>query len=37
MVLLVMDNLTHGIALLYEAFEPDKARRLAARQNMGVG
>jgi hypothetical protein len=31
-VVLVMDNLnTHGIASLYEAFEPDKARSLAAR------
>jgi len=31
-VVLVMDNLnTHGIASLYEAFEPDIARRLAKR------
>ncbi len=31
-VVLVMDNLnTHGIASLYEAFEPEAARRLAQR------
>jgi hypothetical protein len=31
-VVLVMDNLnTHGIASLYEAFEPEVARRLAQR------
>ncbi len=31
-VLLVMDNLnTHGIGSLYEAFEPEEARRLAVR------
>lgn len=31
-VVLVMDNLnTHGIASLYEAFEPERARALAAR------
>jgi hypothetical protein len=43
-VRLVMDNLnTHNLASLYEAFEPEEARRLARRsksitpQNMGVG
>src|SRR5947207_15068242 len=31
-VILVMDNLnTHGIASLYEAFDPETARSLAAR------
>lgn len=31
-VLLVMDNLnTHGIASLYETFQPEEARRLASR------
>lgn len=34
-VVLVMDNLnTHGIASLYEAFEPEEARRLARRLEM---
>jgi hypothetical protein len=34
-VVLVMDNLnTHGIASLYEAFEPDVARRLAQRLEL---